>query len=83
MQKNLINKIRKNIQIIGLILLIVITVISTTYFNFKKKENIQDLNNFIDNIYFKKILSHLVNNLEPKYEKIKHIIESGETFDNI
>ena len=83
MLKNLKNKIRKNIQIFGLIFLISITVISTSYFNFKKNKNIQAYNNFIDNIYFKKTLNHLVNNLEPKYKKIKHKIKSWETFDKI
>ena len=53
------------------------------YFNFKKNNNIQAYNNFIDNVYFKKTLSHLVDNLEPKYKKIKHKIKSGETFDKI
>ena len=83
MLKNLKNKIRKNIQIFGLIFLIIITVISTSYFNFKKKNNIQAYSNLIYNIYFKKTLSHLVNNLDPKYKKIKHKIKSGETFDKI
>ena len=83
MLKNLKNKIRKNIQIFGLIFLIAITIVSTSYFNFKKNNNIQAYNNFIDNVYFKKTLSHLVNNLEPKYKKIKHRIKSGETFDKI
>jgi len=83
MLKKLTNIIGKNIQIFGLILLIIITVISTSYFNFKKKQNIRDFNNFIDNIYFKKILSQIVNNLDPKYKKIKHKIKSGETFDKI
>jgi len=83
MIKNLKIKIRKNIQIFGLIFLIVITVVSTSYFNFKKKNNIQAYNNLIDNIYFKKTLSHLVDNLDPKYKKIKHKIKSGETFDKI
>ena len=83
MLKNLKNKIRKNIQIFGLILLIIITVVSTSYFNFKKKQNTQVYNNFIDNVYFKKTLNHLVDNLEPKFKKIKHKIKSGETFDNI
>jgi murein DD-endopeptidase MepM/ murein hydrolase activator NlpD len=83
MLKNFKNKIRKNIQIFGLIFLIVITVVSTSYFNFKKNNNIRTYNNFIDNVYFKKTLSHLVNNLEPKYKKIKHRIKSGETFDKI
>ena len=83
MLKNLKNKIGKNIQIFGLIFLIAITVVSTSYFNFKKNNNIQAYNNFIDNVYFKKTLSHLVDNLEPKYKKIKHKIKSGETFDKI
>ncbi len=83
MIKNLKNKIRKNIQIFGLIFLIAITVVLTSYFNFKKNNDIQAYNNFIGNIYFKKTLSHLVNSLEPKYKKIKHKIKSGETFDKI
>ena len=83
MLKILKNKIRKNIQIFGLIFLIALTIFSTSYFNFKKNNNIQAYNNFIDNVYFKKTLSHLVNNLEPKYKKIKHKIKSGETFDKI
>ena len=83
MLKNLKNKIRKNIQIFGLIFLIAITIVSTMYFDFKKNNNIQAYNNFIDNVYFKKTLSHLVDNLEPKYKKIKHKIKSGETFDKI
>jgi len=83
MLKNLKNKIRKNIQIFGLIFLIAITVLSTSYFNFKKNYNIQTYSNFIDNIYFKKTLIHLIDNLDPKYKKIKHKIKSGETFDKI
>ena len=83
MLKILKNKIRKNIQIFGLIFLIALTIVSTSYFNFKKNNNIQAHNNFIDTVYFKKTLSHLVDNLEPKYKKIKHKIKSGETFDKI
>ena len=83
MIKNLKNKIRKNIQIFGLIFLIVMTVVSTSYFNFKKNNNIKAYNDFIDNVYFKKTLNHLVDNLDPKYKKIKHKIKSGETFDKI
>ena len=82
MLKDLKNKIRKNIQIFVLIFLITITVASTSYFNFKKN-NTQKYNNFIDNIYFKKTLNHIINNLEPKYKKVKHKIKAGETFDKI
>ena len=63
--------------------MIILTAISTSYFNSTKKENLKIYNNFIDNIYFKKTLTHIVENLEPKYKKIKHKIRSGETFDKI
>jgi murein DD-endopeptidase MepM/ murein hydrolase activator NlpD len=83
MLKNFISKIKKNIEILILIFLILITAISTSYFNFKKNENYNAFNNLIDNIYLKKTLSHLIDNLEPKYKKIKHRIKQGETFDKI
>ena len=83
MLKNLKNKIKKNIQISGLIFLIAVTIISTSYFNLRKNKNIHAYNNFVDNIYFKKTLSYLVDNLDPKYKKTKHKINSGETFDKI
>ena len=83
MLKNLQNKIKKNYEISGLIILIFFTITFTTYFNIKKNLNDKTYNKFIDNIYFKKTLSHLIDNLEPKYKKIKHKIKSGETFDKI
>ena len=83
MVKILHNKIKKNIEIFGLVILILITATSTSYFNYKKNLNNSIYNNFIDNVYFRKTLSHIFNNLEPKYKKIKHKIKSGETFDKI
>ena len=78
-----IYKFKKNTEIFGLVILIFITVISTSYYNYKKNLNERTNNSFVDNIYFKKTLSHIFNNLEPKYKKIKHKIKSGETFDKI
>ena len=83
MLKILLSKTKKNLEIFGLLLLILFTAIITTYFNSTKKENLEIYNNFVDNIYFKKTLTHIVENLEPKYKKIKHKIKSGETFDKI
>jgi murein DD-endopeptidase MepM/ murein hydrolase activator NlpD len=83
MLKNITKKIKKNFEIFGLVVLIIIVVLSTNYFNAKKNTEIQTYNNFIDNIYFKKTLKHVVANLEPKYKKIKHKIRPGETFDKI
>ena len=83
MLKILKHKIKKNIEIFLLIFLVIITALSTSYFNYKKFDNQKTYNNFIDNIYFKKTLNEIINNLEPKYKKIKHKISPGETFDKI
>jgi len=83
MLRNLQNTIKKNFEIFGLIILIFITATFTSYFNYKKSLNYKAYNDFINNIYFKKTLSHLIDNLEPKYKKVKHKIRNGETFDKI
>ena len=76
-------KIKNNFEIFALIIIIIITVSSTTYYNLKKNNEVKAYNNFIDNVYLQKTLNHIIENLEPKYKKIKHKIVSGETFDKI
>ena len=83
MFKNLKNKLKKNFEIFSLVILIVVTAISTSVFNYKKNLSNNTYNDFVDNIYFKKTLSSIVNNLEPKYKIVKHKIRSGDTFDKI
>ncbi len=83
MLKNLKNKLKKNFEIFGLITLIICTAISTSLYNYKKNLSYNTNNSFVDNIYFKKTLSHIIKNLDPKYKKIKHKIKTGETFDKI
>ena len=75
--------LKKNFEIFALIFLIIAAALFTSYFNYKKKIDNKTYNNFIDNIYFQKTLKTLIENLEPKFEKIRHKIQSGETFDKI
>ncbi len=83
MFKNFKNKLKQNVEVLGLITLIIIAAISTSYFNYERKLNEETYYSIVDNVYFKKTLEHLVNNLDPKYKNIKHKIKSGETFDKI
>ena len=83
MIKNFRNKFKKNYEIFGLVILIIITVSSTSFYNYKKRINSEKYNSFVDNIYLKKTLNHIIENLEPKYKKVKHKVKSGETFDKI
>ena len=76
-------KIKNKNEIFALSLLIIITISFTSYYNFTKKKINNNYREIINNIYFKKTVNHFFNNLEPKFKKIRHQIEIGETFDNI
>ena len=83
MKKILKNIIKKNKEIFALILLLITTIIITIYIDNSKKNTSQTYTNLINNIYLKKTLNNIFNNLEPKYKKINHKVKSGETFDKI
>ena len=76
-------KLKKNTEIVALTLLIFITVISTTYYNYSKKKIYKNYKNTINNIFLKKSFNNLFNNLEPKFKKIEHKVSSGQTFEGI
>ena len=77
------SKVKQNTEIFALALLIFITVISTTYYNYNKKKINTNYKNLINNVYLKKTIQSIFNNLEPRFKKINHKISDGETFDNI
>ena len=74
---------KKNTEILALGLLVLITIISTSYYNQSKKKIFSNYKNTLHNVYFKKTINHVFNNLEPKFKKIDHKIQLGETFDSI
>jgi murein DD-endopeptidase MepM/ murein hydrolase activator NlpD len=73
----------KNLKLLGLIFIIIFTIIISTLSNQQKKIIDNQYNNFFDNVYLKKTLNEIINNLEPRYKKYNHKIKSGETFDKI
>ena len=75
--------LKKNTEILALGFLIIITIISTTYYNSSKKRIYYNYKNIINNIYLKKTVNHLFDNLEPKFKIINHKVTQGQTFDNI
>ena len=74
---------KRNTQLSFLFLLMIIAIVSTTFYNNKKlliNENYKDV---VNNIYFQKSINNIFNNLVPRYENINHKISRGETFDKI
>ena len=76
-------KFKNRNEIFALSLLIIITISFTSYYNFTKNKINNNYKDIINNIYFKKTANHFLNNLEPKFKKIRHQIAIGETFDSI
>ena len=76
-------KIKKNTEIIALGLLIIVTITSTTFYNHNKNKILDNYKNTINNVFLKKTIKYLFDNLEPKFRKIDHKVQKGETFDNI
>ena len=83
MIKKLKSSLVKNLNVLGLLLLIIFTILIATFSNHEKNSDKDQYNNFINNIYLKKTLSEIINNLEPRYKTYNHKIKSGETFDKI
>jgi murein DD-endopeptidase MepM/ murein hydrolase activator NlpD len=76
-------KYLKNFKFLELIFLTIFFIFIATFLNYQKNKSNEQYNNFINNVYLKKTLNEIINNLEPKYKKYYHKIQSGETFDGI
>ena len=72
-----------NRTIFSLTLLMIVTVVAMNYHNYKKKINDTNIKNLINNIYFKKTLSSIFDQLNPKFERVNHIVLKGQSLSNI
>ena len=74
---------KTNRAILSLVILMILTVATTNYYNYKKNINETNIKNLLNNIYFKKTLTNIFNQFEPKYERVEHLIIKGESLSNI
>ena len=79
----IIKLIKKKVEIAFLFLALLITVVSTTFYNNEKTLINKNYKDIINNIYFQKTINQIFNNLTPRYKTIAHKISNGETFDKI
>ena len=75
--------LKKNIEIVSVFLLLIVTIASTTIYNNKKILINKNYKEVINNFYFQKIFSQIFDSLLPRYKNIEHKISNGETFDKI
>ncbi len=75
--------LRRDPEIAFLLLTIFFLVISTQLYNILKDEKKSNFFKILNNSFFKKTVVYYLDNLNPKYENIKHKISKGETLDEI
>ena len=80
---NMQNFIKKYAHFIALIFLIFGGILSTNYYLNYKKSQINYLIDALDNIYLKKTLSSISNNIKPRYETYEVLVQTGDSFDKI
>ena len=79
----LLKLIQNNIHFIGLVVLVIIAFLSTTYYSSYKKTQIEALKKTLGNIYLKKTIISLSENLKPRYEEITLEVGNSDTFEKI
>ena len=75
--------IQNNIHFIGLVLLVIIAFLSTTYYSSYKKTQVEALKKILGNIYLKKTIITISENLKPRYEEISLEVKDSDTFEKI
>ena len=75
--------IQNHIHIIGLISLVLIAFLSTTYYSSYKNTQINAFKKTLNNIYLKKTIISLAENLNPRFEKINLKVNDTDTFEKI
>ena len=84
MIKSKFNKIFKNnFYFIFLSLLILLTIFLTNIYSTNKQSQIEGKNDIVENIYLKKSLNLIFNNLNPRYSYLSFKINKGESFEKI
>ena len=81
--KNFLKIVKKNNELVFLILLIFTAVVSTQFYNHQKQITNKSYKSVINNVYFEKSMEHIFNNLTPRYTTVNHKILKNETFDKI
>ena len=79
MIKKLNLKFKVKNEIIALTILIILTSIFTIYHNQTKNKIKDNYKKIIENFFFKKTVNHFFQKFEPRFKKISHKVQEGET----
>ena len=81
--KSIQSKISKNFEFFFVLLLILISIIITQFYNSSKNIAHKEYIKIFNNIYFQKTVKNIFDNFSPKYLKIDHIVVPNESMSSI
>ena len=76
-------KIEEYTYFIWFILLVLVAVLVTYFYDTNKKNQILYLQKSLENVYLKKSIGSLTSNLKPRFLTIDYVVQNGDTFENI
>ena len=82
-QLKIVGLFKKNIEIVLLIFLLLISVFITQLYNVNSKKIQEDYIEILRNSYFKKSINYFFSNLKPKYENIEYSVKQGDTLVSV
>tara|TARA_B100000989_G_scaffold101453_1_gene74121 strand:- start:3607 stop:4908 length:1302 start_codon:yes stop_codon:yes gene_type:complete len=82
-QLRIVGFFKKNIEVVFLVFLLLISIFITQLYNFNEKKIQRDYIEVLRNSYFKKSINYFFSNLKPKYEKIEYTIKPGDSLASI
>ena len=84
MNKKIIFKtFQKYSYFIWLLFLIFFTVLVTYFYSTNKKNQIDNLNKALGNIYLNKLVKKITSELKPRYINIEYNVKQGDTYESI
>ena len=83
MKNKILIKLQEFAYFIWLILLILLAVFLTYFYNLNKKNQIYFFQKSFDNVYLKKSINTLTSNFKPRYIEINYKVQKGDNFENI
>tara|TARA_A100001037_G_C15143715_1_gene635157 strand:- start:2617 stop:3915 length:1299 start_codon:yes stop_codon:yes gene_type:complete len=66
-----------------LILITILGVVTSSIYNKNKEEQAKQIEGNLENIYLKKTIQEITNNLEPRFTKVNYLSKAGDTYQSI
>ena len=74
---------KKKLEVVILLGVVTIAAIIIYSFSLQKQKSEENMRNLINNIFFKKSLNYFYSGLNPKFSRVNHKINFGETLNGI